>query len=107
MCRLLCCLMVSILFHLLCPAVSLQPTPPPPLRRHVPPGEGSSAAEREARSQRARAVFDRGFRAIREGAPDAKEEAVMLLEAWRDFEAKCSEFRWVDGVVGLWWGLGG
>jgi hypothetical protein len=34
---------------------------------------------------------------IREGNPDAKEEAVMLLEAWRDFEAKCSEFRYEFG----------
>jgi hypothetical protein len=40
-------------------------------------------------------VYERGFRALREGAPDAKEEAVMLLEAWRDFEAQCSDFRCV------------
>jgi hypothetical protein len=40
-------------------------------------------------------------RSIREGAPDAKEEAVMLLEAWRDFEAAGSEFRWVVGGGGL------
>jgi crooked neck len=62
-------------------------------RRQPPSGEGSSAAEREARAIRARGVYERGFRAVREGAPDAKEEAVMLLEAWRDFEAQCSDFR--------------
>jgi crooked neck len=61
------------------------------------PGEGLSAADRAARAARARAVYERGFRSIREGSPDAKEEAVMLLEAWRDFEAAGSEFRWV------WW----
>lgn len=31
-------------------------------------------------------MYERGLRALREGAPDAKEEAVMLLEAWREFE---------------------
>lgn len=68
-----------------------------PCRRAPAPGEGLSASDREARAIRARAVYERGFRSIREGSPDAKEEAVMLLEAWRDFEAKCSEFRY--GVV--------
>ncbi|KAF8063074.1 CRNKL1 [Scenedesmus sp. PABB004] len=62
-------------------------------QREPPPGEGSSAAEREARAARARTVYERGFRSIREGSPEAKEEAVMLLEAWRDFEAGCSDFR--------------
>ncbi|WIA20033.1 hypothetical protein OEZ85_005900 [Tetradesmus obliquus] len=61
--------------------------------RQPPPGEGASPAEREARAVRARGVYERGLRALREGAPDAKEEAVMLLEAWRDFEAACSDFR--------------
>lgn len=65
------------------------------------PGEGLSAADRAARAARARAVYERGFRSIREGSPDAKEEAVMLLEAWRDFEAAGSEFRWA-GWVGAW-----
>ncbi|KAF6258280.1 TPR-like protein [Scenedesmus sp. NREL 46B-D3] len=67
--------------------------------RQTPPGEGSSAAERGARAVRARGVFERGLRAVREGAPDAKEEAVMLLEAWRDFEAACSDFRRRDEVA--------
>lgn len=32
-------------------------------------------------------VYERAFRSLRENQPDAKEEAVMLLEAWRAFEA--------------------
>jgi len=32
-------------------------------------------------------VYERAFRSLREVTPDAKEEAVMLLEAWRAFEA--------------------
>jgi hypothetical protein len=35
-------------------------------------------------------VYERAFRSMREQQPDAKEEAVMLLEAWRAFEASCS-----------------
>lgn len=31
-------------------------------------------------------VYERAFRSLRETQPDAKEEAVMLLEAWRGFE---------------------
>jgi crooked neck len=65
-------------------------------------GEGLMAGDRAARAARARAVFERGFRSIREGSPDAKEEAVMLLEAWRDFEAAGSEFRWVGRLPALW-----
>ena len=34
-----------------------------------------------------RSVYERAFRSLRENQPDAKEEAVMLLEAWRTFEA--------------------
>lgn len=32
-------------------------------------------------------VYERAFRSLRDNQPDAKEEAVMLLEAWRSFEA--------------------
>ena len=32
-------------------------------------------------------VYERAFRSLRDTAPDAKEEAVMLLEAWRASEA--------------------
>jgi crooked neck len=32
-------------------------------------------------------VYERAFRGLREGQPDAKQEALMLLEAWRDFES--------------------
>ena len=38
------------------------------------------------REERARAIYKRGFKALREGQPDAKEEAVMLLESWMEFE---------------------
>ncbi|KAJ9514841.1 hypothetical protein QJQ45_028615, partial [Haematococcus lacustris] len=37
--------------------------------------------------QRAGDVYRQAFKALREGQPDAKEEAVMLLEAWKAFEA--------------------
>ena len=33
-------------------------------------------------------VYSRAFSSLRESQPDAKEEAVMLLEAWRAFEAE-------------------
>lgn len=56
-----------------------------------------SRAEREAR---ARAVYDRGFKALRELQPDAKEEAVMLLEAWRDFEKTATSATAVAEVEG-------
>ncbi|KAK9828970.1 hypothetical protein WJX72_003124 [[Myrmecia] bisecta] len=43
-----------------------------------------AVAEREAQ---ARSVYERAFRSLRDTQPDAKEAAVMLLEAWRSFEA--------------------
>ncbi len=33
-------------------------------------------------------VYERAFTSLRESQPDAKEEAVMLLEAWRNAEAQ-------------------
>lgn len=33
-------------------------------------------------------VYERAYQSLRETQPDAKEEAVMLLEAWRAFEAE-------------------
>eukprot|EP00201_Polytomella_parva_P007276 CAMPEP_0175074526 /NCGR_PEP_ID=MMETSP0052_2-20121109/21371_1 /TAXON_ID=51329 ORGANISM="Polytomella parva, Strain SAG 63-3" /NCGR_SAMPLE_ID=MMETSP0052_2 /ASSEMBLY_ACC=CAM_ASM_000194 /LENGTH=865 /DNA_ID=CAMNT_0016342865 /DNA_START=39 /DNA_END=2639 /DNA_ORIENTATION=+ len=39
-----------------------------------------------ARARCARAVYRRAFRTLRESLPDAKEEAVMLLETWQNFE---------------------
>lgn len=33
-------------------------------------------------------MYQRGFKSIRETQPDAKEEAVMLLEAWRTYEQR-------------------
>ena len=44
-----------------------------------------------ARSARARDVFQRAYRSLRESAPDDKEEAVMLLEAWKEFESGLAE----------------
>eukprot|EP00891_Asterochloris_glomerata_P001402 jgi/Astpho2/1402/fgenesh1_pm.00025_%23_10_t len=41
-----------------------------------------------AREEQARSVYSRAFFSLRESQPDAKEEAVMLLEAWRAFEAE-------------------
>ena len=33
-------------------------------------------------------MYERAFTSLRESQPDAKEEAVMLLEAWRSAEAQ-------------------
>ena len=33
-------------------------------------------------------MYERAFTSLRESQPDAKEEAVMLLEAWRATEAQ-------------------
>ena len=33
-------------------------------------------------------VYERAFTSLRDSQPDAKEEAVMLLEAWRSAEAQ-------------------
>ena len=46
-------------------------------------GEEAAAA----REVRARSVFERAFRRLRQTQPDAKEEAAMLLESWLDFES--------------------
>eukprot|EP00898_Chlorokybus_atmophyticus_P002064 jgi/Chlat1/2859/Chrsp194S00790 len=43
---------------------------------------------KQRRSETARGIYERGLRSLQETAPDAKEERVMLLEAWRDFEAE-------------------
>eukprot|EP00877_Chromochloris_zofingiensis_P007788 jgi/Chrzof1/3262/Cz12g18090.t1 len=51
------------------------------------------------RAVRARGVYERAYRSLRESQPDAKEEAVMLLEAWRSFEAGCSAFRSPEDVA--------
>ncbi len=48
-------------------------------------------------------VYERAFRSLRDNQPDAKEEAVMLLEAWRAFEADsaAAEQRQVHFVAAL------
>lgn len=43
-----------------------------------------------AREARARTVFERAFRSLRDESPDLKEEAVAVLEAWRALEARAS-----------------
>ena len=43
-----------------------------------------------ARETRARAVFERAFASLREEAPELKEEAVAVLEAWRALEARAA-----------------
>eukprot|EP00899_Mesostigma_viride_P028523 jgi/Mesvir1/8856/Mv02752-RA.1 len=58
-----------------------------PRARPLPSAEEQRAAK-DARAERARGVYGRAFRSLRETAPDAKEERVMLLEAWREFEAR-------------------
>lgn len=50
------------------------------------------------RCEAARAVYTRALRSLRETQPGAKDEAVMLLEAWRDFEAS-QTWRWVGRVA--------
>lgn len=49
--------------------------------------EGEAPAAREAH---ARSVYARAYKSLREGQPDAKEEAVMLLESWRAFESNAT-----------------
>jgi len=44
-----------------------------------------------AREARARAVFERAFRSLRDESPELKEEAVAVLEAWRALEARAAE----------------
>ena len=44
-----------------------------------------------ARAASARAVYERAYRYLREDAPELKEEAVMVLEAWRGAEAAAGE----------------
>eukprot|EP00967_Tisochrysis_lutea_P031724 scaffold37472_cov22-Tisochrysis_lutea.AAC.2 len=46
----------------------------------------SKKEQPSARAQRARDVYSRAFKSIREGQPDAKEEAQMVLESWKQFE---------------------
>ena len=45
---------------------------------------------KEVREQNARKVFERALEALKTNQPDAKEERVMLLEAWKVFEENAS-----------------
>ena len=47
--------------------------------------EGPAGAA--ARQARARSIYERAYKHLREEEEDAKEETVMLLEAWKAFEA--------------------
>lgn len=38
-------------------------------------------------ADRSREVYKKAYRSLREHQPDSKEEALMLLEQWRDFES--------------------
>jgi len=53
----------------------------------APPPEEAA----EARASAARAVYTRADRALATAAPVDKEARVMLLEAWRAFEAACGD----------------
>lgn len=50
------------------------------------PDAAALEEEAEQRVGRARAVYERAFETLRTNAPEQKEERVMLLEAWREFE---------------------
>ncbi|KAG1678894.1 hypothetical protein FOA52_003562 [Chlamydomonas sp. UWO 241] len=58
----------------------------------APEGEEAAAPAEEgdeapgARAAAARDVYSRAYKSLRESAPDAKEEAVLLLDAWKAFE---------------------
>ena len=55
--------------------------------------EGDDEATEDAVASRdaaARSVYERAYRTLRDEQPDAKEEAVMLLEAWRAFEREAA-----------------
>lgn len=56
-------------------------------RLHARPSTSSDAESYAACGTRARALYERAFRTLREIMPDNKAEAVMVLEAWRDYEA--------------------
>ena len=48
--------------------------------------EKTPMESREVREQNARNVFERALEALKTNQPDAKEERMMLLEAWKVFE---------------------
>uniref|UniRef100_A0A061QTJ9 Crooked neck n=1 Tax=Tetraselmis sp. GSL018 TaxID=582737 RepID=A0A061QTJ9_9CHLO len=52
--------------------------------------EEDTAAAAEEREAAARSVYERAYRCLRDEQPEAKEEAVLLLEAWRRFEQEAA-----------------
>ncbi|KAG8224262.1 hypothetical protein J437_LFUL001642 [Ladona fulva] len=53
--------------------------------------EGENEDKEEERIARARRIYDRANQALRSRGPSEKEERVLLLEAWRDFEARLGD----------------
>jgi crooked neck len=62
------------------------------------PEEQEGEESQEECWKRGQDVFLRAYRSIRESQPDAKEEALMALEAWKDFE-NSQTWRWVSFAV--------
>ncbi len=62
-------------------------------RRDAPAGTSESDIQVAARESFARSVYERAYRSMRETQPDAKEEALALLEAWKEFESDAKS-RW-------------
>ena len=59
--------------------------------RGVDPSEADPEESSRNRERRARDVYERALLSLKETQPDAKEERVMLLEAWRAFEAGAAD----------------
>ncbi|GAQ90302.1 crooked neck protein [Klebsormidium nitens] len=50
------------------------------------PDNGLLEDQQRERDARTRAVYERAHESLKAASPDLKEERVLLLEAWRDFE---------------------
>eukprot|EP00271_Cylindrocystis_brebissonii_P015645 TRINITY_DN385_c0_g6_i1.p1 TRINITY_DN385_c0_g6~~TRINITY_DN385_c0_g6_i1.p1 ORF type:complete len:750 (+),score=202.63 TRINITY_DN385_c0_g6_i1:187-2436(+) len=62
------------------------------------PDEDEMREQAQDRASRSRAVYERALESLRTHNPDAKEERVMLLEAWRAMEAAAGEAGDVEAV---------
>lgn len=60
---------------------------PPPACRASTSTDPADPESYPACRSRAGAVYERAYRSLREMSADNKAEAVMVLEAWRDYEA--------------------
>ena len=64
--------------------------------------EDDEEAESDAeRLKRARSIYRRGFYSIRETQPDAKDEAVLLLGAWKKFEQETELSPYISHLISL------